>query len=522
MPQRRLHGHGIGIACGHRVVRSALLVTLAALALSALSGCQVAFGPQVTISGVVYGEQIAARQAGKSLPVALLATVTCNGTSAPTDGRGAYTLTVARSASYSCAATAPNYARAAATTTETDTELSITLDFGPDQALACSTDAPGKVSCDLLQPAMATLRGTVTNADNDKAITAATVRCWNTSQDVAPSETILYTTQTSDLGYYVFHNLPVGPYSCTGDTDETLHATVLAPGQMTTLDIPACVQDCSSFKYHNGSVVHNLTAYLIFWLPNGHTFEPNGSSSRYQHLIEQYFQDVGGTSFYNILTQYYDFSFGPVHNVVTLGDTYLDTRPYPRAGTESHPLLDSDITDEISQVVTAKSGSWSIDPDHIVFVFTGYGVQECTGSRASDGCTFTHAPKNDFCAYHSYQSAIDFGGRYDLIYAYMPDVESCLNLPTGHSPNGDSAADAVIISLSHEQFEAVSDPALSGWYDDVPHDGEMADKCERSYGPIRADGSNVTLAHGHRYIVQEEWSLRDQGCVLSLASASGG
>ena len=522
MPQRRLYGHGIGIACGHRVMRSALLLALTALALGALSGCQVAFGPQVTISGVVYGEQIAAREAGKSLPVPLLATVTCNGTSAPTDGRGAYTLTVARSASYSCAATAPNYVRAAATTTETDTELSITLDFGPDQALACSTDAPGKVSCDLLQPAKATLRGTVTNAANDKAITAATVRCWNTSQDVAPSETILYTTQTSDLGYYVFHNLPVGPYSCTGDTDETLHATVLAPGQMTTLDISACVQDCSTFKYHNGSVVHNLTAYLIFWLPNGHTFEPNGSSSRYQHLIEQYFQDVGGTPFYNILTQYYDFSFGPVRNTVTLGDAYLDTQPYPRPGTVSHPLQQSDITDEISRVVTMKKGAWTIDPDHVVFVFTGYNVQACSGDGATTGCTFFHSPKYDFCAYHTYQDSIVFTGRYDLIYAYMPDVEDCLNLPTGHSPNGDSIADAVIISLSHEQFEAVSDPALKGWYDDVPHDGEMADKCERSYGPIRADGSNVTLAHDHRYIVQEEWSLRDQGCVLSLASASGG
>jgi hypothetical protein len=44
----------------------------------------------------------------------------------------------------------------------------------------------------------------------------------------------------------------------------------------------------------------------------------------------------------------------------------------------------------------------------------------------------------------------------------------------------------------------------------------------RTYGPIGDDGGDVTLAQGHRYIVQEEWSLRDHGCVLALSSSSGG
>ena len=44
----------------------------------------------------------------------------------------------------------------------------------------------------------------------------------------------------------------------------------------------------------------------------------------------------------------------------------------------------------------------------------------------------------------------------------------------------------------------------------------MADKCVRVYGSVIDVDGNVTLANGHRYIVQEEWSLRDQACVLSL------
>ena len=43
----------------------------------------------------------------------------------------------------------------------------------------------------------------------------------------------------------------------------------------------------------------------------------------------------------------------------------------------------------------------------------------------------------------------------------------------------------------------------------------MGDKCVTNYGPLGSDGGNVTLANGHRYIVQEEWSLHDQDCVLS-------
>ena len=36
-----------------------------------------------------------------------------------------------------------------------------------------------------------------------------------------------------------------------------------------------------------------------------------------------------------------------------------------------------------------------------------------------------------------------------------------------------------------------------------------------------AHAAGDTLAHDHRYIVQEEWSLHDQACVLSYAPSPG-
>ena len=54
---------------GYRLTLALLAVALAVTL--ALSGCQLPFAPQVRVSGTVYGEQIAARLAGKSVPIPL-------------------------------------------------------------------------------------------------------------------------------------------------------------------------------------------------------------------------------------------------------------------------------------------------------------------------------------------------------------------------------------------------------------------------------------------------------------------
>lgn len=511
--QRLWRGSRRGSRRGHRVFVGMVVGALAVMALGALSGCQIAFGPQVTIRGVVYGEQIAAREAGKSDPAPLQATVTCNGTSTTTDSGGVYSVSVSQASAYSCVATAPKYGRVSAKLK--DTKNAIVLNFGPKLLSVCQRDsASGVTTCGVLPPAPATLRGTVTDATTDKAIPNALVKCWSAALDEAPGQSARITTTADSHGNYVLHDLPVDPYGCVADPDQTLQTATLAPGQTTTLDLSVCTSDCTHFKYRLGTVVHRLTAYLIYWIPPGYQLEPGGGDTRFQQLMGQYMQDVGGTSFYNILTQYFDDVGGPVRNVVTLGGSYVDTASYPHAGTVSDPLLDSDISNEIERVIALKQGAWTSDPDHVYFLFTGFDVQECSGTGADAGCTFSHNREADFCAYHDYSAS-------DLIYAYIPVIDSCLNLPTAHSPNGDPIADAVISIVSHEQFEAVSDPSLQGWFDNTSYEGEMADKCVTNFGPIRADGSNVTLAHDHRYIVQEEWSLHDQACVLSYAPSPG-
>ncbi|HEX5441226.1 MAG TPA: hypothetical protein VFW76_10100, partial [Ktedonobacterales bacterium] len=113
------------------------LALLAAVVALALSGCQLPFGPRVTVSGTVYGEQIAARQAGRSVPVPVQgATITCNGASGSSGSDGVFSLSVAQSNTYNCTATAPKYATVTASFSSKGGAISLT--FGPKRVTKCT------------------------------------------------------------------------------------------------------------------------------------------------------------------------------------------------------------------------------------------------------------------------------------------------------------------------------------------------------------------------------------------------
>jgi hypothetical protein len=227
--------------------------------------------------------------------------------------------------------------------------------------------------------------------------------------------------------------------------------------------------------------------------------------------MAQYVTDVGGSAFYGLLTQYWDFQSSIV-NDVTLGGKFADTTAYPHAGTRADPLSSDNIETEIAQDVRANG--WTMTGEHMVFIFTGYNVESCATGGGAQECSFSNNGSH-YCAYHS-----DFPTSASLnnaIYAYLPVLSDCIQLEelsTTGSPNHDMIADATINSMSHEHFESVSDPYGRGWYDSDPSNGEIGDKCAYRFGALRPDGSNVTLGHGHTYLVQEEWSDHAGGCAL--------
>lgn len=293
----------------------------------------------------------------------------------------------------------------------------------------------------------------------------------------------------------------------------------------------------------NGPVMTSFTAYLIFWLPTGYHFS-NGTNpgndsgdARYENLVMNYFEDVGNSPLYNILTQY-PGSNGTPSNTVALGGFVVDTTPYPAGrGSISNPLLDADLQAEIHRVILAKS--WGVGLSNMYFVFTASGVQSCFSPTRND-CTFvsglccrqdgtscdgsTACTSNSqcasqtcritqYCAYHSYFA---LSGQ-PVVYANMPDAFS---LNCGFfNITGDPSADIEINILSHEHFEAVSDPLLDAWRDS--NGCEIGDKCQSRFclpGSVAQsdfNSPNISL-NQHPYRVQREWSNAAGGCALSL------
>lgn len=255
--------------------------------------------------------------------------------------------------------------------------------------------------------------------------------------------------------------------------------------------------------YFGGPVMHTLRAYTIFWAPAGHPID-----SGYQTLLNRYLSDIGGSSFYNIVTQYYD-NPGPVQiqNVSTLGGTFIDTTSYPHAGTASDPLQDSDIRASAARAIAQNN--WPTGTSNMFFVFTPQGVESCLDST---DCTPGTAHPS-YCAYHG---DFVYSGN-QVIYANMPYDETwttqCRSFTT--SPNGNIAADSEISTSSHEHFEAATDPLLNAWFDLSGY--EIGDKCAYNYGSISSDGHNVVL-NGNKYIAQQEWSNAGSGCALSYGA----
>ena len=83
----------------------------------------------------------------------------------------------------------------------------------------------------------------------------------------------------------------------------------------------------------------------------------------------------------------------------------------------------------------------------------------------------------------------------------------------------DQIVDMAINVSAHEILETVTDPFGGGWYY-MDGSGEIGELCNFMFGSRAADGSNVTLG-SHNYLVQQQWSNLNSGCVLAAAPAGG-
>src|SRR5215472_11915547 len=122
--------------------------------------------------------------------------------------------------------------------------------------------------------------------------------------------------------------------SCTGGVPPT---HVIDPASVRRV----APQTADNPGYHHGGVMHHPAAYTIFWLPAGRHFEPLGTpagDTAYEQRLNGFLQDVGGSRYLALVTQYPDQA-GPPNGSVAFGGTVVDAASaYPHAGTAADPL----------------------------------------------------------------------------------------------------------------------------------------------------------------------------------------
>ena len=253
------------------------------------------------------------------------------------------------------------------------------------------------------------------------------------------------------------------------------------------------VQGSGNLAYAGGPVQHNPVSYAIFW---GSAW--SGTDSGTAQIIRNYFSDIGGTSFENILTQYSDTS-GNINDVETVGGVWFDNSAPPTdtscgAGT----VEDSSLQTEVNNAISANG--WTRDSNNaIYFVFTPNG--DTINGGTGLGCA-----ANSFCAYHNWSSSDS------LSYGAMPyPVSGCM---VSTSPNGNVNADSLVNVTSHEEFESITDPQpASGWTDAAGY--EIGDKCAWDFS-----AGLTHLNNGGTFEVQTEYSNATSSCVNTYGSVS--
>ena len=229
--------------------------------------------------------------------------------------------------------------------------------------------------------------------------------------------------------------------------------------------------------YHGGPLLTNGTNVYLIWYGD---WSGNTATS----ILTELAQSIGGSSYFNINTSYYDASNVHVANSVTyMGST---TDNYTRGAA----LGDAAVQAVVASSIT--SGRLPSDPRGVYFVLTSADVNETSGF-----CT-------QYCGWHSHASI----AGASIKYAFVGNPDRCPNACEQQttSPNGNAGADGMASIITHELEEAVTDPNLNAWYD--RRGQENADKCAWTFGQTftASNGSLYNMVLGPRqYLIQRNW-----------------
>ncbi|HXB20394.1 MAG TPA: hypothetical protein VNV88_03375 [Candidatus Solibacter sp.] len=239
----------------------------------------------------------------------------------------------------------------------------------------------------------------------------------------------------------------------------------------------------NGINYHGGPVLGGNVPIYVIWYGNWTNGPLASDSQTTVNLIDAFLGGLGGSALEGVNTTYGDNTQN-VSGLLHLQSQIFDT------GSQGTSLTNTRLTNIISRALT--NNSLPTDPNGIYLVLTSSNVSE------RGFCT-------QFCGFHTHQTI----NGADIKWSFVGNVDKCpsgceIQFPT--SPNGDSGADGMANTLSHEIEEAISDPDLNAWFD--ANGQENGDKCNFNFGATQTapNGSQFNQTFGgHNWMLQQNW-----------------
>jgi hypothetical protein len=252
-------------------------------------------------------------------------------------------------------------------------------------------------------------------------------------------------------------------------------------------------------------------------------------------LIGHFLRNIGGTSYWNINTTYFQnrgTNTEYINNTMGYTGFWAANQPLtvdygpPRGKITYAAPVSGELVDQLRMAYLVEqgfaSGALTYDPSTLYMVFTGPGV------NLGGGFSKTNL---QYCAWHSAYLTGD--GRIVQFSAMPYDADFTpahrannggYCVPQNGAPNGDVGADGTVSAMTHETEETATDPVSEwdkrfffGWYDVMG--AENADKCAYTYGPNiyrTTTGAYNLVVGGKPFLVQQNWSnVKTEGCLLS-------
>jgi hypothetical protein len=211
---------------------------------------------------------------------------------------------------------------------------------------------------------------------------------------------------------------------------------------------------------------------------------------------EQFITDLNGSRFIHLVDQYvgsktpkrYPLSHTYIYNGSPVG-TFLSM-------TDTLGWLHAAVT------AAAKGGTPPTGYGNIYHIYLNAGIDVCADPYNSECYAPDLLYDFVFCGYHSYVNFGDYGHTLFTVEPFQ-QVNGCF----ASAPDLTSATGNV---LSHEIFEAITDPDLNAWYGfgyPIPNSGmEIGDECVWRYLFPQKLGL-------HTYTTQNEYSNKYHSCA---------